>query len=379
MAWLQFLSGERADDFVELNPTATLIIGSAPDAHIQLRDPEIAPQHCQVYPAQGAYWLRDLGQGMTVHGLHRLVQETEGLRDHDVFILGRTFVRFCAQPPRGASGGSGAGADPAALEAAQRELAALRAEVDRLRAWGSKGEELTESLSEKLREAKERLEKARRQLNERDEEIERLRAERGAADKESARLEERLSEAVGELRELRGKSAELEAALEEKERALEASRKERETARVDAKRLAVELDLLERRSAEAVEETRVGAEERLAEERRRAELLAERLAAAEEALTRLGVAPTAPVASTPLASKGWRALLEEFPLDPPLRAALEEAISAAVEAEALRRYAGPDLRWDDPASAEQVQRARALRQRGERVALALALEQEPDA
>jgi len=105
-AYLQFLNGERAEDFVELHPEATLVVGSAETSHIRLTDPEVAPRHCQVYPGDGGYWLQDLGAGATIHDVQRLIAATARLRPYDVVILGKTFVRFLAEPPRCVSCGN---------------------------------------------------------------------------------------------------------------------------------------------------------------------------------------------------------------------------------------------------------------------------------
>ena len=48
----------------------------------------IAPKHCQVYPAQGSYWLQDLGEGTTIHGMKRIVSETVQLQPYDVVMTG---------------------------------------------------------------------------------------------------------------------------------------------------------------------------------------------------------------------------------------------------------------------------------------------------
>ena len=124
MAFLRFITGKRVDEVIELNPSATLVLGSSADSHIQLTDDkEIHGTHCQVYPAEGSFWLRDLGEGgLTILNMRRLAGETDVLRDHDVFIIGRTFVKFLAERPAG-----GGGAGPAAAPAAQQEIESLRA------------------------------------------------------------------------------------------------------------------------------------------------------------------------------------------------------------------------------------------------------------
>ena len=105
MACIQFLNGSRAEELVELNPAATVIVGSAHDVHIQVTDPDVVGSHCQLYPAEGSYWLQDLGEGFTVLNAARLASTAVGLRPYDVFIRGKTFLRFLAEPPRCSSCG----------------------------------------------------------------------------------------------------------------------------------------------------------------------------------------------------------------------------------------------------------------------------------
>lgn len=100
MAYVQFLNGPRSDEYVELHPTASLILGSDPDAHILVTDSGVAGKHCTIYPAQGTYWLTDMGEGDTILNMKRLVSATDSLGPDDIAIVGTTFFRFLSEPPR---------------------------------------------------------------------------------------------------------------------------------------------------------------------------------------------------------------------------------------------------------------------------------------
>jgi chromosome segregation ATPase len=268
------------------------------------------------------------------------------------------------------------GVDPSALDAAQREISALKEEVDRLRTWGSKGEELTDTLTEKLTEAKERMEKVRRQLQERDDEIHALRAQRGQTGKQTSQLEQQLGEALSELREVKEKRSKLEQALAEKEQQIEASRKERETARVDAKRLKLEMGILEQQSQEDMKKAQLNAEGQLGQARAQLEKLQAKLEASQSALESLGVQRSGELKAS-AKDTGLDAAMKALGLKPTQQAALEDAVSVHVDAESLRRFAGPALTWRVTDSEEQVRRARSLRGRAERVELAISLGIDP--
>ena len=95
MAQLQFLSGPRDQERVDLNPSASLVIGRGEGAHIDLGEDEAAePQHAAIYPADGAFWLQDLGAGITIVDLKRLASTTAQLHDRDVFIVGGTYLKL---------------------------------------------------------------------------------------------------------------------------------------------------------------------------------------------------------------------------------------------------------------------------------------------
>ena len=83
MAYLQILNGARELQVEELNPSASLVVGSGYEGLIRLTDTGVEGRHCQVYPAQNAYWLQDLGAGNTILHMKRLKQTTEGLKQGD--------------------------------------------------------------------------------------------------------------------------------------------------------------------------------------------------------------------------------------------------------------------------------------------------------
>jgi len=209
MAYLLVLNGPRLDELFELDPGATLTLGSSADAHIQLPDPDVAAVHGRVYPAEGRFWLQDLGQGYTLLNLDHVSGATQELYPHDVLILGRTFLKFVAEPPA-ARGGAGA----------SHAVKAKQAEIERLR--------------KRLTQAQSTTSKARRELASVQESIEAARAEeRAAADEVRAELESARETHQAELESARETHrAELESARDELEAVRAAHRAQRESARV---------------------------------------------------------------------------------------------------------------------------------------------------
>src|SRR5688500_14218934 len=155
MAYLQILNGSRELQVEELNPAASLVVGSGDEAHIRVTEPGVEGRHCQVYPAQGAFWLQDLGAGNTILHMKCLKGTTEGLKQGDIFILGQTFLKFWSEkPPEGGGGAapvsaSTGGAAPAEVAALKRELTAAQAEVQKLQAEAQKASEKAGKASEK--------------------------------------------------------------------------------------------------------------------------------------------------------------------------------------------------------------------------------------
>ena len=161
MAFLLFLNGPRADDAVELDPSATLTLGSSPEAHVQVPDADAAPAHAQVYPAEGRVWLQDFGQGYTYLNLEPLASATVALEPHDVLIVGRTFLKFVTQPPRAR------GADRASeLTGAKREIERLRLRLTEAHGDLARARKETAKVEEELESARATL-IAQRELSDR--------------------------------------------------------------------------------------------------------------------------------------------------------------------------------------------------------------------
>ena len=99
MAYLLILNGQRVDDFVELDPGATLTIGSGAANHIHLPEEHVAEMHGQVYPGQGAFWFQDLQQGYTCLNADPVAGTVHELHPNDVLTFGRTFLKFVLEPP----------------------------------------------------------------------------------------------------------------------------------------------------------------------------------------------------------------------------------------------------------------------------------------
>jgi predicted component of type VI protein secretion system len=369
MPYVQILSGSRANDVIELNPSASLIVGSAQDAHIQLSDADVVPNHCQIYPAQEAYWLQDLGEGLTVLNTHRLAGTTEGLRPNDVFILGQTFLRFLTQKPVGAGGGGDA---------------QLQAEVERLTAAGRKGEELTLALGEKLRSAKSTLETLREQVGERDKEIEGLRSGYGGMESQVGGLAQQVKVLQHQLEAAKSQAATSEESFEtlksevdKTKSELKETRKTSQLARVDAKRLKLEMGMSENQAKEDLLRARRDAEARVVEAEEiaddiEAELAAtlSRLEASQAALEALGVQPAAEKLDLGEPEK-LSEVLAGLGLPNDVMGHLEAGLAAHVDREALRRFSGPLLSWDRPQAATKLaEQVISLRTRAEELQLA---------
>lgn len=346
--FLQFLNGSRDQQVEELNPAASLVIGSGDDAHIRVADAGIEGRHCQVYPAQGAFWLQDLGAGNTILHMKRLKGTTERLEAGDIFILGQTFVKFWAERPAAGGGAASAPAGGgAALEAAKAELQTARARADELEA----------QLAQAKKDAQAAAEEASRVQGE----VERERAAREAAEQERASLAQEKDALAQRLKDL---EADVERARADAEAQVARAREEAE-AQVTAARAEAEAELA--RGREALE--REQAEGKAALEAARAELAA--LRAEQEARGRDRLAAL-------LDGHGdLAAWVEALGLDHAARLRLEAALEDAITREALRRVVGPvvplrDLRvpgCDRDLEAELG----AVRRKGEHVAAARSL------
>lgn len=334
MACLQFLSGARDQEVQELSEAGALTVGSAAGAHIPIRDPGVAEQHCKIYSAQGGWWLQNLNPD-TVLGKARVPpNEIRQLPDRTVFIVGSVFVKFWSKrPPAGGPSGSGAvaggagsgtGVDPAALEQLKKELADARSELERNRAQGGQADS------------------ARREADE----------QRRAA--ESAQLQAR--ELEGKLAELKKQLAAESKAREEAEGKRHALEGELTRARAEAESKVSEA---ERKAKEEVEREKRAAEARAEEAQKAAE---GELSKAREALQREQEELRAALAADRAACEALRAreealnhdrlaalrqgsdlarALEALELPEALRRRLEAAIAAEVDREALRRVSGP--------------------------------------
>lgn len=86
-AWLWVRSGPGAGAQHPISHTTTLI-GSAPEAHISIPHPQIAPHHASLSWREGGFVLQDLGSGSGtfVNGHH--ITEAVWIRSGDVISLG---------------------------------------------------------------------------------------------------------------------------------------------------------------------------------------------------------------------------------------------------------------------------------------------------
>jgi len=398
MAWIQFVSGSRDQDVVELNDTASLILGSSPESHIQVEDPDVAPKHCQIYFGRDSYWVQDLGQGRTVLDMKRLQGETKSFRQGNVLIVGRTYIKFWGvEPPALSSGpaaGSGAGPvtdDPAAtqaLAAAQQEAEDVRAELEAARAKAEAAERRAEeagaeadglrraaeragSLEEDLARTREQLADLRRELEGSAEELRQAQAALDSRGSQEAELSEDLQEAKQlvkmfrqEVDEREAEIGSLGAALEERDGELKEARAKLSKAQGDARRLEVELDDARRLAEQELERAKREAEARGKQQGRadlkprldevEATLSATRsaLTAAHDALRARGVEPPRQVVEGlelggEAADLG--AALDALKLAEGARRRLEQAIAAEIDRQTLGQSQGPSLAWGPPA------------------------------
>lgn len=291
MPSLQFVSGARDQAVEPLVEGAALTIGSGPDAHIKLNDPGIEAAHCQVYPAEGAYWLRDLGSGQTIFKFKRLANNAAGLAPGDVFMIGSTFVKFWQDGPPSAGAAPAAAADSGELDAARQEAEAARARVGELEGKVTQLEqELEAAKSEgggKLAELEERASAAEAKLAETE-------ARASEAEGKIADAEARASEAEGKVADAEAKVAEAQQEAEEK---------------VAAEKVAAAAKIAE---AETAADAKVAAAE---------EQVAARVAEAEEALQ-----------ATRAAFEALQAKLGEAPADDDGEAPPSDDLASALEA-----------------------------------------------
>lgn len=331
MACIQFLSGSRDQEFVELDPAATLTLGSADSGvEIKVSDPGIEPIHCRIYPGNGQFWLQSNSDSIWINMDRAQKGSTKGLPDTSILILGKTYLKFWSQRPAAASGsGSGAvgGADPAALSQAQSELAAARSEIEQLKAGAGQTEELQRKLEAaqaeaqaaqaKVGELEGRLNEAQTKASALEQEISGAKAE---AEAKVAEAEAQVAEAKREADERCAKlQSEADAAKQEAEEKAQAAVREAEETR-------------DREVAAAKEQAEREQEEmRSALEASRANLAA--LREREDALTRDRLADVQ--SGSDLAQA-----LDALDLPEALRLRLEAAVEAEVTRKVLVRFEG---------------------------------------
>lgn len=312
MPFLQFFSGQRDQEIVELNPAGGTVIGNNPEAQIQCSDAGVMANHCQVYQGDGKWWLRDGGSGSTVMQMRRIgpnnPPEIVPLAPGEVFIVGQTYFKFWLEKPAGGGGGG----DPAALEAAQAEATQAREELEALKAEH-------ENLKSSGADASSALETAQGELAKTQGELESLRGELTTAQGEHETLR-------GELETAKGEAEAAKAELESAQAALESAKTEHEAALQSAKD---EASKAAEEAAEAARAERAEIEDALAASR----------GALEGIQAELEAAPSDPLAAA--ADSDLHALLDSLGLDEGLRRRLATAIAAEADREALRRVQGP--------------------------------------
>jgi len=305
MPFLQFFSGGRDQELIELGAAGGTVIGNNPEAQVQCNDAGVMANHCQVYQGDGKWWLRDGGSGSTVMQMRRIgpnnPPEIVPLTPGEVFIVGQTYIKFWMDKPPA----SGGGADPAALEAAQAEVTKAQEEQAKVQA------EL-DSLKTSSADAVSALETAQGELAKAQGEVESLRSELEAAKSEHEATRGELESAQGEA----------DAAKAEAEAAKDAHQAELQSAKDEASKLAEE-------AAEAARAERAEVEEALAASR----------GALEGIRAELDSAPSDPLAAA--ADSDLHAILDSLGLDDGLRRRLAVAIAAEADREALRRVEGP--------------------------------------
>jgi len=332
MACIQFLSGSRDQEFVDLDPAATLTLGSADSGvEIKVSDPGIEAIHCRIYPGNGQFWVQSNSDSIWINMDRAQKGATKGLPDKSILILGKTYLKFWSQRPAASSGsGSGAvggGADPAALSQAQSELAAARSEIEQLKAGSGQTEELQRNLEAaqaeaqaaqaKVGELETQLKEAQAKASSLEQEITGAKAE---AETKVAEAEAKVAEAKREADERCAKlQSEADAAKQEAEEKAQAAVREAEETR-------------DREVAAAKEQAEREQEEtRSALEASRANLAA--LREREDALTRDRLADVQ-------SGSDLARALDALDLPEALRLRLEAAVEAEVTRKVLVRFEG---------------------------------------
>lgn len=379
MPFLQILTGDRAEELFELPTDATLVVGSGPEAHIRLPDSRVAATHCQVFPARGGVWLRDLGQGPTVSNLRRVAGETTRLCSLDMLIIGHTFVRYLEERPGPPPGAAPRGADPAELASANERVRELEGLLRSLKGHAAAAHTERDTARQVASDLRAQLTSAEDSSQRSGVELERARERVQTLEKEQDKARARLNELKEEARKaLAAKAEEIQLsqeALAELEATVAQEQRERLRLEEALAKAGAQITALQGELAQVTQ----GAEERVtravSEQRQRLSALETSLSASlacldasRAALQGLGVEPPAapdrPEGVVPLE---LAAILDGASLSAEVRARLERALAAHVDQESLRRFSGPPFSWERPPRAlEVLAELGALRARGER-------------
>jgi DNA repair exonuclease SbcCD ATPase subunit len=302
-------------------------VGSDPQSHIRVDDPGIEPRHCQVYPAQGSFWLQNFATATVIDMARINPNETRQLVNKGVFIIGQTYVKFWSEKPAGGSDGGGSasgGADPAALAEAQRELEQARAELEQLKQAGSQSGRLQEQLDEQRRAT----ESAQGELKALEDKLEAATKEADELRQGKEQAEGKVSQAEAELTQAKAKAAaDVTQAKEEAQQQVDAAKQEAEQAAEQAKSEA---------AAELEQE-----KQRLADEQAEAQRALEATQAALEVLRdRAEARGRDPFQALGAPSEIGEAL-QALDVPEALRQRLQDAVSAEIDREVIRRSAGP--------------------------------------
>ncbi|MCA8924045.1 MAG: hypothetical protein KDD82_19705 [Planctomycetes bacterium] len=334
MACIQFLTGSRDQQFEELDPAATLTLGSSDQGvEIRVTDPGVEPQHCRIYPGNGQFWLQANSAATIVNMARTAKGSTVPLPDRAVFIVGQaTYIKFWTQRPAATSGsgsGSGAvgGADPAALTKLQGELAASRTELEQLKAASGQAEELRRTLEAAQAEA----EAAKKKASELEAQEQALRDEVSQAQARATELEQQAEAAKRDAEE---QVAQAKREADERCQTIQSEAEAKQSAAQEKADAAVREaeEARDREIAAAKERAEQEQEElRSALEASRANLRALRMR--EDALSRDRLADAQ-------SGSDLAAALAALDLPEAMRSRLEAAVEAEVDRKVLVRFEG---------------------------------------
>jgi len=129
LAYLVIREGSKYSDVRRLTPGKSLIIGRAPTCDVVLGDQRCSRQHAEVFFADGAWRLRDLGSRNGTGVGTTILQGEHVLRPGDLIRLGRSqvvFVKELAEAFRDGLASSSAGAVKGSSDETLQEAAASR-------------------------------------------------------------------------------------------------------------------------------------------------------------------------------------------------------------------------------------------------------------